>query len=193
MVHLPLISAFAIATAALSLANPVQQVALNDLAPINTANKWSWTNCGWFDSQTPSIFMLKSCTGNPEDVILIEDIQVSPDPPQPGKDLTVTVKGVATSTIEEGAYADVTVKLGLIKLLVKQFDVCEEARKANATIQCPVERGAYTVTQTVALPREIPRAKFAVHVQGYTAEDDDMLCLDLNVDFMMKPFYQPSW
>jgi hypothetical protein len=30
-------------------------------------------------------------------------------------------------------------------------------------------------------------AKFTVDVQGYTAEDDDMLCLKLRVDFM-KPF-----
>lgn len=28
---------------------------------------------------------------------------------------------------QEGAYADVTVKLGLIKLIQKRFDVCEEA------------------------------------------------------------------
>lgn len=30
-------------------------------------------------------------------------------------------------SMQEGAYADVTVKLGLIKLIQKQFDVCEEA------------------------------------------------------------------
>jgi len=30
-------------------------------------------------------------------------------------------------------------------------------------------------------------AKFNVDVQGYTVEDDDMLCLKLKVDFM-KPF-----
>ena len=29
--------------------------------------------------------------------------------------------------LQEGAYADVTVKLGLIKLLQKRFDLCEEA------------------------------------------------------------------
>lgn len=29
--------------------------------------------------------------------------------------------------LQWGAYADVTVKLGLIKLLQKRFDVCEEA------------------------------------------------------------------
>lgn len=40
-------------------------------------------------------------------------------------------QSVACSTadrmIQEGAYAAVTVKLGLIKLLTKTFDICEEA------------------------------------------------------------------
>jgi hypothetical protein len=82
-----------------------------------------------------------------DDIIQIESIKVSPDPPKPGQDLTVTVKGAAIDVIEvmnslfclrrkvvegarqlkEGAYADVTVKLGLIKLVQKRFDVCEEA------------------------------------------------------------------
>lgn len=68
---------------------------------------------------------------------------------------------------------DVTVKLGLIKLIHKQFDVCEEAcvssfalltsesdtarrRKSDVDIQCPVAKGPYNVSQTVALPKEIP-------------------------------------
>lgn len=34
---------------------------------------------------------------------------------------------IADAPPQEGAYADVTVKLGLIKLLHKQFDLCEEA------------------------------------------------------------------
>jgi len=31
-----------------------------------------------------------------------------------------------TCDVQVGTYADVTVKLGLIKLLTKQFDVCQE-------------------------------------------------------------------
>ena len=78
---------------------------------------------------------------------------------------------------QEGAYADVTVKLGLIKLLHKQFDVCEEAyvyigdirqlylliiedsRNANASVRCPVEKGYYEVEQMVTLPKEIPQGE----------------------------------
>lgn len=57
----------------------------------------------------------------------LKSITVSPDPPVPGKPLSVTAVADVLETIEEGAYADVLVKLGLIKLLQKRFDVCEEA------------------------------------------------------------------
>ncbi|ETW87295.1 hypothetical protein HETIRDRAFT_243667, partial [Heterobasidion irregulare TC 32-1] len=134
---------------------------------IHSTDKWGWTNCG-----------------SASDPIQIESIEVTPDPPKPGQDLTVLVKGTAQDA--EGAYADVTVKLGLIKLLHKQFDVCEEARNANASVRCPVEKGYYEVEQTVTLPKEIPQAKFTVNVRGYTVDDDDLLCLDLVVDFMKK-------
>lgn len=111
---------------------------------------------------------------------------------------------------QEGSYADVLVKLGLIKLLQRRFDICEEAcvpaqvpsklhrsfsrltstlilapalcsDNANASLTCPVKPGHYTLTQTVELPKEIPRAKFAIDVLGVTAEDEDMLCLKLYI------------
>lgn len=58
------------------------------------------------------------------------------------------------------------------------------SRNANATVQCPVKPGPYSVSQMVELPEEIPKAKFAVLVRGFTVEDEDMLCLDLFVDFV---------
>jgi len=36
-------------------------------------------------------------------------------------------------------------------------------------------------------------AKFTVNVRGYTADDEDMLCLDLRVDFMKSPFLRLEW
>ncbi|KAH0590635.1 Phosphatidylglycerol/phosphatidylinositol transfer protein [Termitomyces sp. J132] len=176
MVRFHLITVLALSTASLTLANPVDQVALQPDVPVYTTDGWRWEDCG-----------------QPTDAIRIERIIVTPDPPQPGKDMTVKVTGEAQSVIEDGAYVDVTVKLGLIKLLQKTFDVCEEARKANATIQCPVQPGKYTVEHTVALPREIPKANFRVDVKGYTAQEDDMVCLNLRVDFMKNPFPRLGW
>lgn len=96
-------------------------------------------------------------TGEPTDVAHIESIEVSPDPPEKGKELTVKVQGTAQQAIvvsawsgcsysfrvdslmitrstvsrkshsQDGAYADVTVKIKAIKILQKRVDICEEA------------------------------------------------------------------
>ncbi|KAG1755202.1 ML domain-containing protein [Suillus paluster] len=174
MVRLFSISLLAILAGLTSAKSPPEQEVMAQ--PVHVMEGWSWTDCGLST-----------------DPIQLESISLSPDPPKPGQDLTVTVVGTAQERIEDGAYADVVVKLGLIKLLTKTFDVCNEARSANATVQCPVEEGQYTVVQTVALPKEIPQAKFSVSVRGYTADDDDMLCLDLKVDFMRSPFLRFGW
>jgi len=113
---------------------------------------------------------------------------VSPDPPKIGAELTVTVDVEVIETVEEGATADVLVKVGRIKLLQKTFDICEEARKANASIACPVEPGSYTIVQTVALPKEVPKMKYVINVRGYTKDEDDMACVDLTVQW--RPFFQ---
>ncbi|KAK7463662.1 hypothetical protein VKT23_005603 [Stygiomarasmius scandens] len=150
-------------------AGALQQVAMQADSPISVAGGWSWKDCG-----------------KDSDAIKVKSIEVSPDPPQAGKDLTVTAIGTASETIDDGALVEVTVKLGLIQLLKKEFDICDEARKANASIQCPIEEGEHRVVQTVSLPKEIPPAKFKVHVEGWTANEDDMLCLNLDIDFMNR-------
>ncbi|KAF9069123.1 ML domain-containing protein [Rhodocollybia butyracea] len=151
----------------LASASILPQVILN--AQDSLSDRWHWESCG-LDT----------------DPVTIQNIEISPDPPSPGAPLSVTVTGTANELIEEGAFVDVTVKLGLIKLLQKSFNVCEEARGANASVQCPVEKGQYVVTQTVDLPKEIPPAKFKIHVEGYTKDDDSLMCLDLTIDFMKK-------
>ncbi|CAL1695450.1 unnamed protein product [Somion occarium] len=154
-----------LASSVLGLASPrTQQETLQSAL----SDKWKWSDCG-LDS-------------NP---IHIESIEITPDPPKPGEDLTVTVKGVASERVEEGAYADVAVKVGRIKILQKEVDLCEEA--ANTSVQCPVEEGEYTVTHTVTLPKEIPQAPFNVEVDGYTVEDEDLVCLRLSIDFRKTP------
>ncbi|KAI9460885.1 ML domain-containing protein [Lactarius psammicola] len=148
-----------------------QQLVTNQGSPVHTTDGWKYEDCGL-----------------PTDPIQIESITVSPDPPKPGQDLTVLVKAQAQEQVQDGAYADVQVKLGLIKILQKQFDLCKEARNANTSVQCPVEKGSYVVEHTVALPKEIPQAKFNVNVQAYTIDDDDLFCVKLEVSFMRRPF-----
>ncbi|KZT30465.1 hypothetical protein NEOLEDRAFT_1126020 [Neolentinus lepideus HHB14362 ss-1] len=131
--------------------------------------------------------------GQSTDAIQIKSIDVTPDPPKPGQNMTVNVKAYVQEVVEDGAYVDVVVKMGLVKLLQKRFDICDEARKAETTIQCPVQPGDYEVEQVADLPKEIPPGKFLVNVRGYTADDDNLVCLNLNVDFRKKPFFKLAW
>jgi hypothetical protein len=88
--------------------------------------------------------------------------------------------------------------------LKKTFDICEFFRDYNTTIQCPVKPGSYEVTHTADLPREIPqvckdtylivrdklltigKAKFDIDALGFTADEEDVLCLNIKADFRPK-------
>ncbi|KAI1793926.1 ML domain-containing protein [Ganoderma leucocontextum] len=153
-----------------SVASPVQDDQKVLFPGVPSGKRWDWKDCG-----------------TDAHLVHINSIEVSPDPPARGQDLTITVDGVAKGPVEDGAYADVTVKAGIIRLLHKEFDVCEEARNANTTVQCPVKEGSHKVTQTVTLPSEIPPAQFTVNIRGYTEDDEDLVCMDLMMDFRIRP------
>lgn len=121
--------------------------------------------------------------GSRQEAVVLKEINVTPDPPVPGQNLTVYAKGIVNEDIEPGTYADVVVKLGFIRLLSKRFDVCQLAEENDAELKCPKKKGEYEITHTVELPREIPPARFNVHVNGKTQADIDLMCLDLNIDF----------
>ncbi|KZT52867.1 hypothetical protein CALCODRAFT_501777 [Calocera cornea HHB12733] len=132
----------------------------------NVPATWSWKDCGTDD------FAVK-----------VTGLEVSPDPPEPGKTLTLHGTGQVKSLIEEGAYANVLVKAGYVIILKKKFDLCEEAVNNNFTVQCPIEEGFYEITQVVDLPQEIPKFKYGIAIRGFTADEDDMTCLDITIDF----------
>ncbi|GJE87589.1 phosphatidylglycerol/phosphatidylinositol transfer protein [Phanerochaete sordida] len=162
MARFSFLALLAAVSASFVAAGPAQ-----DPLQASVSDRWSWTQCG--DPET--------------DPLKVISIEISPDPPKPGEDLTVNVVGEAREKIEDGAYADVVVKVGAIKILQKEFDLCEEARNAHANISCPVEKGEHTVEHTVTLPKEIPPAPFKVHIDGWTVEDEPLVCVDIAIDF----------
>ncbi|GAA5867036.1 hypothetical protein JCM3774_003763 [Rhodotorula dairenensis] len=132
--------------------------------------QWGWSDCG----------LVKA------DDLQIESLEVSPDPPKPGHNLTINASGRVNRRIEKGTSADVTVKLGLIKLLTKRFDLCDELANINSSLACPIDPGVYSFTHTVELPNEIPRAKFQVNARVVTpVVEEEVGCLDLWINFLV--------
>ena len=76
------------------------------------------------------------------------------DASRSGKTLTIEAKGNFTKRVEQGAYIQLTVKYGLIRLISQRADLCEQMKNA-VDEECPLV-GEKTITKDVDLPKEIP-------------------------------------
>ncbi|KAJ3292122.1 Phosphatidylglycerol/phosphatidylinositol transfer protein [Borealophlyctis nickersoniae] len=119
--------------------------------------------------------------GTSSDIWHLDYIKITPDPPQRGQPLLIDVKGNLDEKVDKGAYAQVTVKLGIIKLLDSRLDLCDEAKNLNVT--CPIEKGEQQITRTVDLPNELPPGKYKIHVDAFNFDDKHVACID--ADFQL--------
>ncbi|KAJ3048096.1 Phosphatidylglycerol/phosphatidylinositol transfer protein [Rhizophlyctis rosea] len=124
---------------------------------------------------------VESC-GTPDDIFKLEYIRMSPDPPERGKPLTVAVKGKLLEEVKEGAYVDVKVNLGFIKLVDQRFDVCENVKEVGK--ECPLVPGEEEVTHTVDFPREAPPGRYVVHADLTNYDGKHIACI--NANFVLK-------
>jgi hypothetical protein len=106
-------------------------------------------------AKIPGKSPVEICSLSPsDDLVDIKYIDITPNPPQAGQNLTIDAMGVLKVDIEEGSYANFEVKYGFIKLLSGTADLCEKA--AEVDLECPVEKGTIRVQKVVELPAQIP-------------------------------------
>ncbi|KAI8090812.1 ML domain-containing protein [Thamnidium elegans] len=125
-------------------------------------------------------------------LLQIQSIKVMPDIVTPGAELTLEAEGILLETVTPGSFADVQVKLGVVTLIRKRFDLCDtlENNKDKVDLQCPIEKGNLKITQKITLPKEIPKAVFKVYVNAYTADEADLACIRIKVNFRPRRFLQ---
>jgi len=115
---------------------------------------------------------LKFCEADrTNDIITIEEVILAPNPPQAyvqpvvsrrplanaalsGANLTIKATGFVKETIVDGAYVQLQVKYGYIKLLDTTADLCEQIK--NVDLDCPIEKGKISIVKDIELPKEIP-------------------------------------
>jgi hypothetical protein len=89
------------------------------------------------------------------------------------------------------------VKLSLIKLLRKQFDLFDELRAsaasvAQATLKLTVAQrkgstipaGDLTLTYTITLPDKTPRARFSVVAEFWNANDTEITTIECQLNLI---------
>ncbi|KAF9433802.1 Phosphatidylglycerol/phosphatidylinositol transfer protein [Entomortierella beljakovae] len=131
----------------------------------------------------PANATIEEC-GPDTDLLKIEYVNLSPNPPEKGKVLTIDAKGLLSGPIVEGAVIDVVAKVGVIKLLTKKFDFCEESVKVDKP--CPVASGEQYLQHSVELPKEIPPGKYVVNIQVHNPDGQQVTCLLVKAQFLIK-------
>jgi len=125
---------------------------------------------------------LQFCQDTSEsDILIIEHVNLTPNPPQAGTTLTIEAAGTLTEDVEEGAYVNLQVKYGLIRLINQRADLCEQVK--NVDLECPIKKGETALTKDVNLPEEIPPGKYTVLADVYTKDDRKITCLTATVVF----------
>lgn len=71
-----------------------------------------------------------------------------------GKQLVIKAKGEVKQTITKGAYVQITVKYGLIRLISMKADLCDQI--TNVDLECPLKAGIMEISKSVDLPAQIP-------------------------------------
>ncbi|KAI9278852.1 ML domain-containing protein [Phascolomyces articulosus] len=124
--------------------------------------------------------LITNC-GDDNDLLTIKDITLNPDPPRAGEKLTVDFEGTLKEDVPEGSIVEITVKYGVVQLIKKKFDFCQEADKVDE--ECPIKAGELVITKDVDLPKEIPPGRYSVHAVITTPEDKQVTCLDGRMSF----------
>ncbi|KAK3687537.1 putative phosphatidylglycerol/phosphatidylinositol transfer protein [Podospora appendiculata] len=125
---------------------------------------------------------LKYCEADRgSDIIIIENVVLTPNPPEAGTTLNIEATGIVKETIEDGAYVKLQVKYGYIRLINTQADLCEQIK--NVDLECPIEKGKISIVKAIDLPKEIPPGKYTVEADVFSKDNEHITCLTATVVF----------
>ncbi|GAV52230.1 hypothetical protein ZYGR_0AG02210 [Zygosaccharomyces rouxii] len=124
------------------------------------------------------------CDVGEKQLLEIESVELSPNPPQKGHNLTILASGQLHKELVDGAYVDVEVRLGYIRLLYNTYDLCEQLEEHDVDdLKCPVKPGTYTLKKEVSIPAEVPPGRYVFVVRAYTYDDELISCITGEVLF----------
>lgn len=106
-------------------------------------------------------------------------ITFSPDPPEKGKDVTITASGTLSKQISGGTIK-VVAKYGLITILDQEYNVCDLVQDINMT--CPLAAGPLSGSATTHVPGDVPGGKYHVDVSATDQDGGKLLCGQASCD-----------
>ncbi|QPG77003.1 Phosphatidylglycerol/phosphatidylinositol transfer protein [Brettanomyces nanus] len=124
---------------------------------------------------------LELCDADISQLLTLSSVRMDPVPPERGQNLTISAVGTLSKLVESGAYVDVDVSYGYIKIIHQTYDLCDELPQVDMT--CPLKRGYYKIEKEVEIPKEVPPGKYLVVARAYTKDDELITCLTGEAEF----------
>ncbi|WPK25406.1 hypothetical protein PUMCH_002719 [Australozyma saopauloensis] len=117
---------------------------------------------------------------NPQ-ILDLQEVIIDPSPPVKGQNLTFSATGYLSKDVEDGAYVEVDVRFGFIRLIHQTYDLCEQVE--NVDLECPIKKGKQVITKQVEIPAEVPPGKYVVNARAFDKDDKLITCLTATVEF----------
>lgn len=110
-------------------------------------------------------------------------LAISPDPPQRGQQLTVTLRGHLAKRVAEGSVLELEVRYMRIRLIKQRMDVCQELDKVeNAPEYCPIEAGEKDWKYSVEMPQQAPPGKYNIQLNLRDQDDQQVWCSTIDLE-----------
>ncbi|GEQ69662.1 hypothetical protein JCM33374_g3335 [Metschnikowia sp. JCM 33374] len=133
------------------------------------------------DKPVPGNAPIINCESSSRQILDLQKVIIDPNPPVKGQNLTFTAIGYLSEDVVDGAYVDVDVRYGYIRLIHQTYDLCEESK--NIDLECPLKKGEHVISKSVEIPAEVPPGKYVVNARAYSKDDKLITCLTATVDF----------
>jgi len=137
------------------------------------------------DFEVPGENTLSFCTDPKDHLLSIDFVDLSPNPPVPGQNLTITAGGKLSELVDKDSKVHISVKWNFVTLINKDYDLCDNANVIGK--ECPLEKGQLNILKEVAIPREVPPGKYAVTAEAVTKDEAEggkkITCLKGDIQF----------
>ncbi|KAF2091930.1 phosphatidylglycerol/phosphatidylinositol transfer protein precursor [Saccharata proteae CBS 121410] len=165
------------ATLLLAVASPLLVSARSSLFSGLTGSQVAITEGLEVPGNNPLVF----CEEPSNNILTIDQVDLTPNPPEAGTTLTIAATGNLAEDVEEGAKVRLQVKYGLITLIRQEASLCDYVKEVN--LECPLKKGDLKLSKDVDLPREIPPGKYTVLADVFTKDEKKITCLTATVQF----------
>ncbi|KAG4300583.1 hypothetical protein PCANB_002996 [Pneumocystis canis] len=111
----------------------------------------------------------------------LNSLEITPNPPIQGKNVTIKISGTLKEDILIGSYDILKVKYEFLQLFNHREDLCTQVKKIN--LKCPIEKGNIYLKKMFFIPQGIFPGRYVVSSDIMTEKNQRIACFSIDIVF----------